>query len=89
MQMQHDMRLTPTRSAPLQVSLVVVAHGMGCRLIAEALGGAEKATDATPGGSLRCIFAAPDAVPDRFLQRLTAFPANSRCAPIRQATAGF
>ena len=59
---------------------MVVAHGMGCRLVAEAVGGEETTVDAALGRGLRCIFAAPDVTPDRFLQRLTAFPPDSRCA---------
>lgn len=64
----------------LQAGVLVVAHGMGCRLAAEALGGgaARGAAAAAPGTVLRCIFAAPDVVPDRFLKRLSAFPWGSR-----------
>ncbi len=64
---------------PQQVSLLVVAHGMGCRLVAEALGNAETGNDVPPGSAVRCIFAAPDVVPDRFLHKLSLFPTESRC----------
>ena len=56
-----------------------MAHGMGCRLVAEALGGAETRGSDGPAKLVRCIFAAPDVVPHRFLQRLSLFPAESRC----------
>ena len=71
---QTRISFEPTQCVPAQVGILIVAHGMGCRLVAEALGAAA----AAPGKTLRCIFAAPDVAPDRFLQRLSAFPTKSR-----------
>ena len=58
---------------------MVVAHGLGCRLLAEALG----SPDSSAGGSqpsragLQCFFVAPDVKPSRFLRRVAAFPSGS------------
>jgi hypothetical protein len=58
---------------------VVVAHGLGCQLLAEALGAPEGSAEksAFPGAGLRCFFVAPDVKPSRFLRRVAAFPSNS------------
>ena len=66
--------------ASLQVDVLVVAHGLGCRLLAEVVGGdADSPAEGAPlqGTGLRCFFVAPDIKPNRFSRRLAAFPAGS------------
>ena len=58
---------------------MVVAHGMGARLVIEAVGGEAEPPMAAvaPPRRLRFIFVAPDVRSDTFKQRLARFPAGT------------
>jgi len=62
-----------------QADVVVVAHGMGARLVIEAVGGEAgppMAAVASPR-ALRFVFVAPDVRSETFKQRLARFPAGT------------
>ena len=58
---------------------MVVAHGMGARLVIEAVGGEAETPMAAvaPPRGLRFVFVAPDVRADVFKQRLARFPAGT------------
>ena len=62
-----------------QADVVVVAHGMGARLVIEAVGGEGEAPMAAvqPPRRLRFVFVAPDVRSETFKQRLARFPAGT------------
>ena len=58
---------------------MVVAHGMGARLVIEAVGGEGEPPLATvtPPHALRFVFVAPDVRSETFKLRLARFPAGT------------
>ena len=58
---------------------MVVAHGMGARLVIEAIGGegGPPIAAVAPPRALRFVFVAPDVRSETFKQRLARFPAGT------------